>query len=248
MRLKYLKDEVLYEIKHSISINSSYYSNKDSQWLLQLLDNTDIANDGAKDYPKFKLLNRAKSVLNDFENSKIIYANMINLSDIQATDERIWTFLTHVDCWEYMQSRWPVENGSRISERYLVSSGKRGLLRNGISRLWWGARLTYLPFDEDPFRLTKILFKNQNLFQHLMERGYTNNRTLLKMVLSSIEKIDMSDETFFSQREISQKYPKYLNLLGGRIILDTLDQKYLDNVAQDFYQKVINGYIDISSL
>src|SRR4051812_20917996 len=43
---------------------------------------------------------------NDFETAVLIFEGYKKLEPIQASDERLWTFLTHVDFYPYMIKRW----------------------------------------------------------------------------------------------------------------------------------------------
>ena len=58
-----------------------------------------------------------------------------------------------------MHSRWPVENAvnekgtnGTVTDRYFAA---RGLFRNGISRLYWIAEVTYDSDLDDPYEYTK---------------------------------------------------------------------------------------------
>ena len=46
----------------------------------------------------------------DFENSKILFESLKQMNPTQATDYRIWTYLTHAMFWEYMAKRSPVKD------------------------------------------------------------------------------------------------------------------------------------------
>lgn len=49
----------------------------------------------------------------DFDSAIAIYEAYENLEPIQASDERLWTYLAHVDLYPYMIERWPdVYNGT----------------------------------------------------------------------------------------------------------------------------------------
>ena len=85
-----------------------------------------------------------KNDLKDGENSKIVYEALRYLTLQQATDERIWAYMTHVELPDYVRARWPIDKAKVDSGKYtyIVSHyfvrGNRGLVRdNAISRLWW---------------------------------------------------------------------------------------------------------------
>lgn len=97
----------------------------------------------------------------DFRNAKIIFERYSSLNPVQASDPRLWVYLTHVDCWGYMKARYPhTDKGvDYIAQYWLINGvGPNNLMRNGISRLWWGAYMTYEPDGENPFELTEELF------------------------------------------------------------------------------------------
>ncbi|HYC60717.1 MAG TPA: DUF6339 family protein [Thermoanaerobaculia bacterium] len=90
--------------------------------------------------------------LKDIENAMRLHRALPHLTPLQARDPRLWTRLAHVDLWTYMRDRWPVERFADdadkrirfVEGRYFVArSESRALLRNGIARLWWTARLSY---------------------------------------------------------------------------------------------------------
>ena len=56
----------------------------------------------------------------DFENSKTLYEAFKNLTEVQASDERFWTYLIFVHCWKYMRKRWPAEEAKESSRRRVL--------------------------------------------------------------------------------------------------------------------------------
>src|SRR5688572_9901109 len=45
----------------------------------------------------------------DLENCILLY-NGLKLNETQASDSRLWTYLSHVVFWNYMRKRWAVED------------------------------------------------------------------------------------------------------------------------------------------
>ena len=131
---------------------------------------------------------------NDFETAKYLYETL-KLDRIQASDERLWTTLTHLYSWNYMQKRWNLSTSRKdtnlqqkiLSRWHLSGSTRTSLARNGLSRLWWSAYLTYAPWlkDEkfecfksnDPYKYTRIL-SEENKSQAIvdvLEREFTGS-------------------------------------------------------------------------
>ena len=107
-------------------------------------------------------------VNDDCRTAITIYEAYKNLAPIQASDERLWVYLAHVDFYPYMVKRWPgVHNGKAANPRkyildhwFLASSAQSSLIRHAIAGFWWSV---YLSVDEsrgeNKYDLTKILFR-----------------------------------------------------------------------------------------
>lgn len=150
----------------------------------------------------------------DFENSKNIYDNL-KINETQASDNRLWTYLTHVRFWTYMKKRWPldIENPvSRIKDRYFLNSLKlETLTRNGISRLWWYAHLTIDQSRKDHYELTRILLSRQDIAVGILERSLGSNKNVRKALLEFLSENPEIKDSEDKTREII----KQLNLAGG---------------------------------
>jgi hypothetical protein len=174
----------------------------------------------------------AGSDLKDLENTKIVYGALPHLTPLQARDPRLWTRLTHVDCWAYMRSRWPVERFSEddekaqrfLSARYFVAqSQSRALLRNGLARLWWYGYLTHDPNRTDPFELTAVLLSFLDIAQQLLERNMGRALEVRTSFLDFIrQKTDELGASSGQRRRRIRDMAKLLNLRGGVTLLDCL--------------------------
>ena len=129
---------------------------------------------------------------NDFLTSKYLFET-IKIDRIQASDQRLWTTLSHTAGWDYMQGRWNLENTRKKTNlrefiltrwHYKPGSIRTALARNAFSRLWWAAELTYAPWEkdqkfncfktDDPYKYTKILSENNKsqAIVDVMEREF----------------------------------------------------------------------------
>jgi len=169
---------------------------------------------------------------NDAKNVRIVYSHLKALSCAQAADERLWSYMTHIHNWAYMQKRWGVsttlakDKGSYIIQRYfLKTSNSRWLIRNGLSRLWWFGYLTYA--DEYQWALTDTLLELQDVQQALLERSYGKNRKVLHAALRVIsdnrDELEMSLlKDYGGVKKGYQQLGLYIGLLGGSSLLDAV--------------------------
>lgn len=152
----------------------------------------------------------------DVENSIILYEALKNLTEVQASDERLWAYLVHVHFWDYMKSRWPVDKAeepiNRIKDRFFLRSlNLRTLTRNGLSRLWWYAHLTYKNDEPDPYKYLRILLQRQDLVVGITERALGSSESVRFGIL---EFLDEKKEIAASQTA-SRKLITDLSLVGG---------------------------------
>ena len=134
------------------------------------------------------MLNDNGEVESDAVAARRVYQWLQKLDASQASDPRLWTFLTHVTFAEYLNKRWSsglgrAENPDRVViERWFFrGEGLATFFRNGLSRLWWFAHLTYDP--QSAFELTDVLLSLQDLQQAFLERSLARCQPVLKTVL-----------------------------------------------------------------
>lgn len=178
-----------------------------------------------------ELLNPDDLNLFDLENAIRIHKALPNLTPMQAQDSRLWTHLTHVELWKYMQVRWPGDkysdperNVKWIRSHYFAAMKphSRALLRNGAARLWWGARMTCDPDRDNPYELTRVLFYHLDIFKNLLERNFgraaTVTRTFLEFLLLNKDECLISGD---KPRRLVRDLSRAVNLHGGICLLDS---------------------------
>ena len=206
-----------------------------------LLDKTSLPN----------LILPSNDKLYDIENSILLHKALSKLSPLQARDPRLWTRLSHVEYWTYMRKRWQIEKyigdgdkkaEGRILERYFIlQSQGRSLIRNGISRLWWSAHLSYSNTRENPYELTYVLMSTLDITQSLLERSIGRAPTILHGFLEFLNrhKEDLlvgGNENRLRIRQLA----KFLNMYGGVSILDYLSEPQIIEMLEAEYSNILN--------
>ena len=171
----------------------------------------------------------------DLENAVYIH-KLLKLTPLEARDPRLWTRLTHVDCWNYMRKRWEIERFAKKDEddarvrfvisRYFVPQAEsRALLRNGIARLWWIAQMSYDPERTNSYDLTAVLLHRLDITQQLLERNLGRAPAITRGFL---EFLTQNKDKLLSEGDRSRtrirKLAIFLNMHGGFCLLDTLNQ------------------------
>lgn len=176
-------------------------------------------------------------ITSDVENSIKVFEYLQNLDKTQASDKRLWIYLSHVTFREYTLGRWGIKTSqdelaisadarrkaiSYVAEHWFLSGSSRSLRRHSIARLWWAAYLTAAPWETDPeyfagldtsdkYTYTKILFSTQDIYQQTLERNLGRSN---KMLIAILEYLRQNPETS-QNREAIRSIMKELNLMLG---------------------------------
>ena len=172
-----------------------------------------------------------------------MYTNLKHLSNTQAMDERLWVGLSHSIFWDYLRYRTKISE-EKITENKILFSyffkrgGKRILVINPLTRLWWVGRQVYDPSNEkDPFYALEFLKRDfSTKVLNLFSYNYTNNPKIVRAVLVALAELEKENNIVIT-RNPYLKILKYLNMLGGSIILDALEQEEIIEKIKKYYYK-----------
>jgi len=246
MIIKYLKEDSVDILKkRDLSENVKYYDG-DNSWIV-----TKYLNNGTEIYGKYEVkqfpdfsLKTENGIADDYENMKIIYDSLKELTDSQASDERIWSGLAHSYCWDYMQKRWPLpenllDRNSHILNNYFFWNSTKAVFLNGISRLWWYARYTYDSRFENPYELTQYICNNDingKIFP-LLACKFATNPEVFKNIIISVKNYEEENKIKLSREQFNE-LKRYLNRLSGKLVLDVL-------TYEDLNAKIVNEILRI---
>lgn len=177
---------------------------------------------------------------NDFETAVAVFEAFKNLEPIQASDERLWAYLSHVDLYPYMIKRWSdvCQGKANKPEKYikdhwfLESTVQSNLLRHAISGLWWAV---YLSVDEkrgeNKYELTKILFRQLDFPTRTL--GTYKLGRHKEAVIGILEFIQENEFLFRKNFEDRVRFiTKHLNLIGGVKPIAYYDRSFFKSELQ----------------
>lgn len=235
MRIKYFTEDDLNAVKSNLSGVLCDVIAEDGKSLNDFFGRDNLIKETQFEINDFKLdmsQPDGKESLTDVENIQRVYNHMKFLSDSQASDERIWAAYTFSEFLDYMRYRWKASSILDLENRYLFGySVQRSLFRNGVSRLWWIGRFTYDETRLDPYELTRFLCKDQDYIENICGRNIFNNPNVGFATISAL--YDAEKAGVVVNRELVREVSKYVNLLAGTYLLDTLSK-------EEIYQKIQN--------
>lgn len=97
--LKYLRENAVHELFGKVERNLARYQ-QDEPWLAEAAGGKPWELESRIELPDgFALAMPEGDNLRDLENTLKLHAALRGLSPVQATDERLWTYLTHATFW-----------------------------------------------------------------------------------------------------------------------------------------------------
>lgn len=242
MNLKFMREEALAYFKENFKYNYQNYFLDSPDWIYEKYENPleesrILASDFSLD------MTQKEVSIGDCNNVRIMYKNLKHISNTQAMDERLWAGLSHSIFWDYLQYRTKISE-EKITENKILFSyffkrgGKRILVINPLTRLWWVGRQVYDPSnEEDPFYALEFLKRDfSTKVLNLFSYNYTNNPKIVRAILVALAQLEKENNIVIA-RNPYLKILKYLNMLGGSIILDSLEQEEIVEKIKKYYYK-----------
>lgn len=133
------------------------------------------------------------------ELARAVYAWVGEMNPTQASDHRLWTYLSCVAFRDFTEKRWPLKASglqNRLKDRWVMEAASRNaLVRNAISRMWWAAHLTHDPSMQrslsakksDPFAYLDVLMRKEDVFLGIMDRDVAGCSDVLFALLDHLE-------------------------------------------------------------
>jgi hypothetical protein len=246
MKIQFMKDDSVYALKKYIKYAKNHYTDVDIEWIKNITNNDENFGLFKKEFNDFDLVISDKPEKDDIENMKIIYDNLKDLTDSQASDERLWAGLSHTKFWNYMQKRWPLPNDpvkweKHILQHYFFAHGARSTVLNGLARLWWYARLTYDETNIDnPYELTEYMAKDINGKAYMLfGSNFSRNREIQRIFLYTIKNYEEQHGLILSREEFGE-LRKQIVLWSGKLVIDIVDRETLKNKLTKEIERLIS--------
>lgn len=179
----------------------------------------------------------------DLDNCKIIYEAMKTMDPIQATDYRIWIYLTHVPFWSYVRKRRPIETQPKNKMREYVlrhwfvdGINAKNLLRNDISSFWWCGYLTYDKSRKNPYELTEELYSMLDYTRHLLPGKQGRNKEFVHAILEFV----IENRSLFStyKEEKVRFLMRKSNYVAGYKVLASLSKDQIKSLFLSYSDEI----------
>lgn len=177
----------------------------------------------------------------DVDNAPRVHEYLGEMDRANASDARLWNYLALATYRNYMEARWPLQDGGedpdawkrRVKDRWLLHNASitRGkLVRHGIARLWWVAHLTYNNSGsrsiDGPYTYTKEVFKSEDRINAIFDREVGAISVVVEAVLDHA----MTAGTAATDKYL-QRIMQFLTLTNGYRDIGMLDKVDVRNLV-----------------
>ena len=235
MKVYFFKPEKLEEYRKNITENLRNYEEGN----LDFVKAQDLAISSKLNIEEFEFdMSYEKPSDSDFENIKRFYLAFKQLKNNQADEEILWAGLCHISPFkEYIKYRWDCGNEQNVFHRYFFGDGIRSKFNNALARLWWYGKITYEEDSKNPFELTEYICENLTTKGYLtITFNFSHNERLCKVYLRTMMDFEKKNKLTIKEYE---KVRRHIDLIGGKILLDSLDEKDFSEIIKNYLNKLI---------
>ena len=239
-RLRYYTTDALENIRHTVADRLDWYYAPVRELPLITLGGFRESKVEAPAFADRLVIDDKRPSVTDAENALIVYDALGDLTPHQASIERMWVYLCHSDCRQYVAARWlnrrpdNEEDAVREVRNHFFAVGNRALIRdNGVSRLWWLGKIAYDVAPDDPREFLTILLHRQDVRSALIERpSVSMNRGVLRGIYMVMREHWVNGGALF-ERDAFRSWVAALNRRGGVVLLDALPNGALGRLLRE---------------
>ena len=164
-----------------------------------------------------------------------LYESLNHLSENDASDPRLWMYTNLYVYRSFIYKRWGFDKEAayrKFQDRFMYTTPSYNTnVRTSICDYWWAVHKTHDPSLEDPYKYTRMLFENSDVFQNITQRlelfpnknvlrgllefvksyssSGSNNTLFRKLIVYFHNHIKLFDTRFMSKEEISEMYASF---------------------------------------
>lgn len=179
------------------------------------------------------------------------------ISALQATDNRLWIYLSIADLFGYVKSKWASsfpdkEDPDRIEKMKTnirihwfglqKDSNSFAPMRHALANLWWSV---YISIDrkantsEEKYKYTQLLFQNETFRTRTATGFLGRNREALYGILDFM--VECPEVFEKSKENVFLEITKFLNCIGGSIELSFMRRDFFLEQLVKNKERILNN-------
>jgi hypothetical protein len=235
MKARFLRAEVLDQLRSSVAANLDRYRNGNFDYL-QADPAFSFEHDvEVDDVALTKMKAPSDGSFYEVENCEIVYQACRNLRPYDARDERFWVYLSHTLLLDHARRRWPLpeddgEAAAHIAKHWFARD-KRQVERDQVgSRLWWMGHLCARIDGVDPNVALRAFLFRSDVRASLIERPTVSQSIgLFSAIVKRLIQSFNGHQQLFERRSFRHLMME-INSVGGYRLLDCLSPGDIDRM------------------
>ena len=174
-------------------------------------------------------LSRLDAGKSEYDNSLLVWQALSMVPTSLACEGRIWSRLSHVECFQYAKARWLPTKGSddeiagAVGLHFFARTMTARRDDNAIARLWWSAKIASMIAEKGDIADTlRLITLTADIRSNIVERTMMMSRPVLARavveVMRSVPAVHGSELAF-------RDFMKMMNRSGGGIVFERLAPK-----------------------
>lgn len=243
MRLMYLSQEAIDDIKMNFNKYKLHFTDDTNEWFMQEFKKNGWIRESKIECRDFELNYDEDFNVSDRKNIEIVYEALKDLSPVIATDERLWAGMLFGQFWDFVKYRRGKELASGkerdvLNSFFFLRSVKRSCVLNCLSRLWWTGFLFYDEENTNHYAAIDLISEKAYSSNILLmgSNNFVANKKIALGVLDCIAERKKNGEKIVRDHFVQAN--KYLNCIGGIAILDTLTREEAKAMANSRLESI----------
>ena len=243
MKLMYLSQDAIDDIKINFNDYKSHFTDRTNVWFMNVFKSKGWIRESKIECKDFVLDKSPNTNISDRKNIEIIYDAMKHLNPANAIDERLWAGILFGQLWDFVQYRRAYELASGkerdiLNSFFFMRGTKRSCFMNCLSRLWWTGFLLYDTQNSDKYAAADIICENAYASNILLfsSNNFSSNKDLALGLLDCLTELKAKGTVI--KREHFVESNKYLNCIGGVVLLDTITRSEVKQMIAEHLDKL----------
>lgn len=248
MRLMYLKQEGIDDIKMNFSKYKSHFTDDTNEWFMKVFEENHWLCESKIECSDFEMNYNNDFNVSDTRNVKIVYDVLKDLKPANALDERLWAGMLFSQFWNFVKYRRKSELNSGVEKDVLNSfffmrGTKRSCFMNCLSRLWWTGYLFYDKDSSNHYKAVDLICDSAYASNILLisSNNFIANKNVALGITDCLLEREYKDEKIGRYHYVEAN--KYLNCIGAVSLFDTLSRDEI----KELINKHLNKYFDLNN-
>jgi hypothetical protein len=181
----------------------------------------------------------------EYDNGLLVWQALSLLPTSLACEGRIWTRLTHVECFQYAKERWLPTDGtddemiSAIQLHFFAGTMTVRRDDNAVARLWWSSKIaSRIAGSGDIGDTLRLITMTADIRSNIVERTMMMSRPVLARAvmdaMRSLPEVCGSENAF-------REFMKLLNRSGGGIVFERLASQEVRDFVDKCARRIVSA-------